>query len=152
IAAGSKVSILQLNTTSAGCAAPSADNAANRSYTAVYPLYAYANDAQAAKVKPLFTEAFSTDAAAIITAQGVVAPPTSVITTDQSILANNKTGRQFTKDVTAFSIPANLVGTVNIAGAATGSDYLTAATGDFVKVYAGVTLNQKFTGVPDGVR
>ncbi len=151
-AAGSKVTILQLNTTSAGCAAPSADTASGRTYTAVYPLYAYANDAQAAKVKPLFAEAFSADAAAIVAAQGIVAPTAANLTTDQQVLDNNKTGRQFTKDVTAFTIPQNLVGTVNIAGAATGSDYLTASTANFVKTYAGVTLNQKFTGEPDGMR
>ncbi len=151
-AAGDSVTILDLNTTSVGCVSPSAENAAGRSYTASYTLYAYANAAQIDELKPLFTAAFSPDNAASITAQGYVAAPADVQSMDGDILNNLKTGRQFSKDVTAFSIPANLVGTINIAGAATGSVYLTAATGAFVQQYGGVTLNQKFTGEPDGVR
>lgn len=152
IAAGGKINILQLNTTTAGCAMPTADNAAGRTYSAAYTLYAYANSAQVEKVKPLFSAAFGADGASAYEARGFVAPPAATLAADESILDAVTVGRQFSKDVTAFSIPANLVGTINIAGAASGSDYVTAVTGEFVKVYAGVPMNQKVTGEPDAVR
>lgn len=152
LAAGDKVTVLDLNTTTAGCAAPTAETAAGRTYSAAYSLYAYANAAQTAKFTPVFTAAFSTDSAAVYSARGLVAPPADILASDQSILTEAKTGRQFSKDVTAFNIPANLVGTINIAGSASGSDYMTGVTGDFVKAYAGVTINQKVTGEPDAVR
>jgi len=151
-AAGDKVTIQQLNTTSVGCTAPSADAAEGRTYTGAYRLFAYVNNAQIAKVKPLLDAAFGADSATTIAAQGLNAPTDAVYTSDKDVLANLKTGRQFSKDVTAFSIPANLVGTVNIDGAATGSEYMTAVTGAFVKAYAGVTMNLKVTGAPTGIQ
>jgi phosphate transport system substrate-binding protein len=100
----------------------------------------------------LFDAAFDRENAGVAIGQGFVTPTDAVYATDQQILQNVETGRQFSKDVTAFQIPTNLVGTLNIAGAATGSDYLTAATGGFVTQYPGVTLNQKYEGQPEGTR
>ncbi len=151
-AAGDKVSILQLNTTSTGCAAPSADAVQGRSYTAAYTLFAYANSAQIDAMQPLFAAAFDPQNASTITSQGFFAPTADVYSTDSDILQNVKTGRQFSKDVTAFTIPQNLVGTITVAGAATGSDYLKAATTAFTQQYAAVTINSTFSGEPDGIR
>ncbi len=152
LAAGDQVRLLELSTTTAGCAAPTVEAAAGRTYSAAYTLYAYANSAQVEPIKPLFSAVFGADSAAAYAARSLVAPPADILASDQSILNEVKAGRQFSKDVTAFNIPTNLVGTINIAGAASGSDYVTAVTGQFVQVYAGVTLNQKVTGEPDAVR
>lgn len=149
LAAGDSVKILDLNTTTAGCASPSAQNAQGRTYTAAYVLYAYANSAT--PMLPILNAATGDGSAETITGLGFV-PPTDVVTAkNQDILANDLTGRQFSQTVTTeFSIPENLVGTLNIAGAASGSSYLTAATSAFVQQFPGVTLNQTIRGQVDG--
>ncbi len=152
LAAGSKVNILQLNTTTEGCAAPSAATVEGRTYSGAYTLYAYANAAAQAKFAPLFTAAFAADNSATITSSGFVPSSTDIYTQDNQILTGSQTGRQFSKDVTAFHIPANLVGTINIAGSAVGSDYVKTLTDDFTKQYAGVTVKQTILGEPDGIR
>src|SRR5262249_29593345 len=63
-AAGNKITIQQLNTTSVGCTAPSAEAAEGRTYTGAYRLFVYANAAQIDKLKPLFDAAFGADSAA----------------------------------------------------------------------------------------
>lgn len=151
-AAGDSVHILDLSTTTAGCATPSVEEAIGRTYQAAYTLYVYVNSARLEAVQPLLEAATNADAAAIVTAQGFVTPTADQYTTAQDVLANVETGRVFSKDVTAFSIPENLLGTINVAGAATGSDYVTAITGTFVQQYPGVTLNHTVAGEPDGVR
>ncbi len=152
LAAGSQVNILDLNTTTAGCAGPSAEDAAGRTYAGAYTLYAYVNADRLTAVQPLLDAAFADDSAATVTAQGYVPAIADSLATDRQIAADVLTGRQFSKDVTAFNIPANLVGTINIAGSATGADYLKALTGAFVQQYAGVTVNQTYLGEPDGAR
>ncbi|MCC6805381.1 MAG: substrate-binding domain-containing protein [Anaerolineae bacterium] len=152
LAAGETVKILDLSTTTAGCASPSVENAIGRTYQAAYPFYVYVNSAALEATQPLIAAAVGADAAATVAAQGFVAPTEAIYSTDSSILANVTTGRQFSKDVTEFSIPTNLVGLIAISGAATGSDYLTAVTGAFVQQNPGVTLNQTFAGEPDGIR
>jgi phosphate transport system substrate-binding protein len=151
-AAGASVSILQLNTTTGGCTDATPEAVDGRSYTGAYRLFAYANSAQIDAVRPLFEAAFSADSAATVAARGLVAASPNTLATDAQILAETLTGRQFSKDVTAFSIPANLVGTINIADSAAGGDYMTGVTGAFVQQYAGVTLNQTINGQPDALR
>ncbi len=150
-AAGDQVKILELSTTSAGCAAPSAESASGRTYTSAYPLYAYANSATVEATQPLFEAAFSTENAAAFTGLDLVPPTDAGLTLSAEILANLETGRQVSQDTSSFSIPQNLVGTINIAGSPTGSSYLTSLTGTFVQAYPGVVLNQAFVGQPDGV-
>ncbi len=152
LAAGSQVNVLDLNTTSAGCASPSAEDAAGRTYDGAYTLYAYVNADRLTAVQPLLDAAFAADSSTTVTAQGFVPASGDTLATDRQIAADGQTGRQFSKDVTAFSIPDNLVGTINIAGSATGADYLKAVTGTFVQQYAGVTVNQTYLGEPDGAR
>ena len=96
-AAGDKINIDQLNTTSVGCTTPSADAAEGRAYSAAYSLFVYANSAQIDKLKPLFEAAFGAESAATIAAQGLVAPTDTVYASDNDILTNVKTGRQFSK-------------------------------------------------------
>lgn len=151
LAAGDSVKILQLNTTTAGCAAPSAETAAGRTYTAAYTLYAYANSASVEAVQPIFAAAFAENGAEVIDGAGFIAPTAASISQDQAILAEVRAGRQFSRDVTDFSVAPNIVGTINVSGAASGSAYLTAVTGAFVQAYPGVTLNQTIDGQPDGV-
>ncbi len=151
-AAGSQVSILDLNTTSAGCASPSAEDAAGRTYEGAYTLYAYLNAAKLSAAQPLFDAAFADASATTVSDLGFVPASADTLATDRQILDGGLTGRQFSKDVTAFNIPDNLVGTINIAGAATGADYLKTLTGAFVQQYAGVTVNQTYLGEVDGAR
>ncbi len=150
-AAGDAVTLLDLNTTTVGCASASAENAAGRTYDGAYTLYAYANADRAEAVTPLLDAAFAGDNATT-TDQGFVAASGDALAQDRQITADVQTGRQFTKEVTAFEIPANLAGTINIAGSATGADYVKAVTGTFVQQYPGVTINQTNLGEPDGVR
>ena len=152
LAAGDQVAILDLNTTTAGCASPSVENAVGRTYEAAYPLYTYADSAALATIQPLLAGAVSADAPATVAVQGFVAPTEAMYSTDRDILNNVMTGRQFSKDVTEFSIPQNLLGTITISGAATGSDYMTAVTSGFVQLYPAVTINQTISGEPDGIR
>ncbi len=151
-AAGSQINILDLNTTSAGCASPSAEDAAGRTYEGAYTLYAYLNADRLSAAQPLFDSAFADANAATVSDQGFVPASADTLATDRQILDGGLTGRQFSKDVTAFNIPDNLVGTINIAGSATGADYLKALTGAFVQQYPGVTVNQTYLGEPDGAR
>ncbi len=152
LATGDQVTLLDLNTTTAGCAAPSVENAVGRTYAAAYPFYVYVNSASLDAVKPLLDAAVSADAAATVDAQGFVAPTAAVYTTDRDVLDNASSGRQFSKDVTEFSIPTNLLGTITISGSATGADYMTAVTGAFVQQYAAVTMNQTTDGEPEAIR
>ncbi len=148
-AAGDSVKILSLNTTTAGCAAPSAANAQGRTYTGAYTLYAYANAASIDAVEPVLSAAFADGSAEAISELGLVAPSEAATSLNRSILADRTPGRQFSADVSEFSIPENLVGAINISGAASGSGYLIAATSAFVQQYPGVTLNQTIIGQPD---
>jgi phosphate transport system substrate-binding protein len=151
LAAGDKVTLLQLNKAAAGCVAPSVEAVEGRTYSGAYTLYAYANTAAKDKVAPILTAAFASDNTTIINTSGFVASSATIYTQDSQILTDNKAGRQFSKDVTAFHIPANLVGTINIAGSTTGSNYVQTVTGDFVKLYPGVTVNQDMMGESDGI-
>ncbi len=154
-AAGDKVKILQLNNSeNAGCASPSAETVEGRTYTAGERLFAYVNTASLAKtgLKDLLTRIASGADSATVESAGYSAPTAKALSEDADILSNLKTGRQFSKDVTEFNIPADVNGKVTIAGAAEGLKYVSSLTAAATKTYAQLTADTKLVGDPNGFR
>ncbi len=154
-AAGDKVTILQLNNAqNAGCASPSAEAVEGRTYTAGERLFAYVNSASLAKsgLKDLLTRIASGADSATVESAGYSAPTAKALSEDSDILTQNKTGRQFSKDVTEFNIPSDVNGKVVIAGAAEGLTYIRSLTGTATAAYAQLTADTTLIGDPNGFR
>lgn len=155
IAAGEDVRVFELNATAAGCTAPSAEAFAARTYGAANPLLLYANAESAttnASLADFLTFSTSAAAAETMTAAGFVAPPASVVERNQSILADSRTGRQFTRYVTEFTIPPTVAGAITVAGAASGQEAISRLATAFTTAYPGVTSTVSTLGEADGVR
>ncbi len=149
-AAGDAVTIFQLNTNAAGCTEPSAETVEARSYDAAYRLFAYINVDALTSAQPIFGALY--DDNAIVDARGLTALTEDARTAAQAALTGEETGRQFSLDVVAFTIPQNLSGALNIAGAATGAPYVEAITGSFVELYPTVTVTFNPDGEPASIR
>jgi phosphate transport system substrate-binding protein len=152
--AGEALRILQLNTSAAGCTAPSLETIEGREYAGAERLFVYVNSTSLSKpgLTDLLNSAFSEDAAGIVSSLGFVAPSANTYAIDQQVIAETQTGRQFTRDVDAFTIPSGLAGTVNLGGSPSDGDYIQTVTTAFTTAQPGVTLNQSYLGEPDGFR
>lgn len=154
LAAGDSIRTLQLNTGTTGCTSPSIETIESRAYGAAERLFVYVNSASLSKagLTDLLNAAFSEDAAALVSGVALLPPSAQSYATDQQILADVQTGRTFTRDVDAFTVPAGLIGTVNLGGATTANEYVQTVTAAFTSTQPGITLNQTYLGQPDGFR
>ena len=154
VAAGESLRILQINTGVTGCTSPSVQSIEERQYAGAERLFVYVNSASLGKagLSDLLTAVFSEDASGTLNDLGFVPLSAATLATDQQVIAEVQTGRQFTRDVGAFTIPSGLVGTVNLGGSPSDGDYMQTITSAFTAAQPAVTLNQTYEGEPDGFR
>lgn len=153
-AAGDSVRTLQLDTGTAGCASPSLESIEEREYGGADRLFIYVNSASLDKagMADLLNAALSESTRDSVEAANLVAPSTETYATSQRILAESQVGRSFTRDLDAFTIPPNLIGTLNLGGSPVLNDLMQNVTSSFTTNQPGVTINQSFLGEPEGSR
>lgn len=137
-----------------GCTSPSAENVENRLYNTSERLFVYVNRASMDKAGLRDTLAYmvGAESADAISSAGFTPPTANAYAINDSILAGDESGRQFSLEVVAFEIPTNLFGTIGIAGSPSVSDYLDTVTTDFTTQYASVTITNTFDGSVAGAR
>ncbi|MBI5669766.1 MAG: substrate-binding domain-containing protein [Chloroflexi bacterium] len=153
-AAGDAVKILQLNTNDAvGCTEPSALAVENRQYGASSGLFVYVNRASLEKtgLRDALNFIVSDEAAAVVEAQNFTAPSDRMLETDRAVLEGTQES-QFSRGGDQFTIPADISGSVTIAGSASGKDYLDSVTSAFSAAYPGMTVTFEPQGDPAGIR
>ncbi len=154
IALAGGVKIIELNAGDAGCAAPSAETLEGRTYTAGQRLFVYANAASLSKpgLTDLLTALTDETATANAEALGFSAASAAAYENDRAIIAEGRSGREFSADVTAYAIAPETTGTVSIGGAAAGASYLTSVTGALATEFPGVTSTVTIEGEQAGIR
>ncbi|MBK9749750.1 MAG: substrate-binding domain-containing protein [Chloroflexi bacterium] len=154
IALAGGVKIIELNAGDAGCAAPSAETVEGRTYTAAQRLFVYANVASLSKagLTDLLNTLVGDNAGANAEAAGFTAASTEAYENDRAIIAEGRSGREFSADVTAYTIPVDVSGAVTIGGAAAGANYLTSVTSAFATEFPGVTATTTIEGEQAGIR
>jgi phosphate transport system substrate-binding protein len=154
LAAGDAVRILDLNTSPAGCTAPSAAAVDAGTYSAALPLYVYVNASALQKpgVTNLLNAAFGDAIWADPTAAAFTQPPDAIATTNRDTIATGRTGRVFSAEENAFVIPSGVSGTVNVAGSAIAADFFNASTGALTSQYPGITVTTAINGQTAGIR
>jgi phosphate transport system substrate-binding protein len=125
-----------------------------RSYTAANRLFLYVNRASLNKtgLKDLLSFMISDQAAATLQSLSFTPPTAQAYDTDKQVLAGSAEGRQFSREVTGFTIPATLAGNVNIDGAADGYDYLKQVSDALTAKYANAKATYKMEGESAGLR
>lgn len=148
-----RIGLFLLDNGEVGCTYPSAAAANSREYLGAERLFAYINIASYNKpgVRELLNAAVDPANSGLLQSELTPLTPEAAATV-QTLIANASIGRQFTRDLTAFTIPFDVAGTITIAGSADGFDYITALTGGFGQQYTSVTPTITIEGVPDGVR
>ncbi|MFN8379044.1 MAG: substrate-binding domain-containing protein [Anaerolineae bacterium] len=142
------VRALTLNTTAAGCTAPTASALEARTYSAGEPLFAYVSSGSADAVTLANALVNSGDQA---TAQGFVAPSEAAATLNADILAASNTGREFTRYVTEFTIDPALTGSVVAAGSPAGYQLLSTLSSAISTQYQGIVLTNTLLGQSVGL-
>ena len=148
------IALLALDGGIAGCVSPSIVSIEGRLYPGSRRLFAYINAANLdnANVQALINALLDDDAAAQAQISGALAPSPETQERNRAIVANGQTGRQFTRDVTAFTIPQGLVGAITMAGSAAQTDYFAAVTSAFSIAQPGVQISRSMLGEADGFR
>ncbi len=139
------VSVLALNS-GAGCFVPSSDDLSAGRYPAGVTLYAYVNSNDLDSLRPAFDVE-----AEVLAGAGYLSIAASDEPLNEAALAG-EVGRQFSAEVTAFTIPPTVEGTINIAGASTPFRLVDRAVQDFTTQYSGALINNALEGQPDGLR
>lgn len=151
----SSVRILELNTNDTiGCSSPSADNVAQRTYSAATPLFVYVNRASLSKagLSDLLSYIISSEASQIITDAGLVVPTATTIEANKIALEGTGNTRPFSEATTSFQIPFDVNGQITIAGAASASDYLKNLSAVLTSQYTTLTPDIKLSGQTAGIR
>jgi phosphate transport system substrate-binding protein len=155
ITAGDTVKILELSTNDVvGCTVPSVDNVEAQAYTAAEDLFVYVNNAgmEKAGLKDMLTFVGSDQAAAAIDGLGLSPSSANIYATNLASLEGTGETRPFSSTTTAFQIPLDVAGAVNVAGATSGRTYLSDAATAFQGLYSQVTVDVKTLGQPAGIR
>lgn len=153
-AAGEQVRTLELSSVEGACVAPSAVTVENGQYPASQRLFAYVNDGIVARddLAPALSFLGTPEAAAVIEAQGFLAPTEELRAQNASVLENLTLGRTFSIPPVVFSIPPGVVGAFTVGGDAAGFDYMQDMTAAFQQAYQGVTPTADFEGRVAGAR
>lgn len=115
-------------------------------YSLRSPIYLYVNTDLVANDNAVLT-ALVTDASQNALAElGYSAPTADEYTLNASVLAGELTGRQFSRDAVAFSIPDDVFGSFTIGSAASLATYVQTTTNIFSSNYAGVTPQASVDG------
>lgn len=138
----------------AGCYAPSAENVEARRYSSADRLFVYVNRASLEKagLRDALTFAISEAAASAVATAGYTAPTAAAYTLNQTVLAGEATGRQFSLEVVEFRIPADVFGTITIGGAGSVGSYLNTAATQFTSTYPSATTTVQIDGQVAGAR
>lgn len=137
----------------AQCIAPSGETIADESYIGGTPLYSYINSEALTGSLSAFAEFVAEpDSAEVVTDAGFAAPTDDDYEILQEVVANNETGRQFSRSLTAFQIPPTVSGTVNVGGAAGAYSLLDTVASSFTQQYQNATINVNTEGEPVGLR
>jgi phosphate transport system substrate-binding protein len=141
------VRVVELNTTAAGCVAPTVESFENRTYSAAEPLLAYVRaDEVTAPLATALAEAG--DAAATA---GLVAPSADAAAMNATIVAESNTGREFTRYVTAYIIPEGVTGSVILAGSSAALELTQNWTGALNAEFPNVVATTTLLGEPAGI-
>jgi phosphate transport system substrate-binding protein len=153
--AGDGVKTLQYNNPTLNiCVTPSLETLNDRTYPLADRLFVYVNAASLEKpgLRDLLNFAVSDTSAEVLSAAGYIPVSSQLYVQGQEALTAGTTGRVFSKDVTAFTIPEGLSGTVNIGGAAQAFTYTQNLTQSLSSAYPGLTVTTRLEGVPAGAR
>lgn len=156
-AAGASVKILQLDAGVGGgstCVDPSAETVEQRLYTAANDLFIYTNRASLTKagLQDVLNFAVGESAPGIVSGLGFTPPTAAVYDVNKTTLSGTGNTRPFSEASTSFSIPADVSGSVVIAGAAIAHDYLNTLNTSLTAVYSTITVDLKTIGQANGVR
>jgi phosphate transport system substrate-binding protein len=149
------VRILDLNNADlSACISPSASSVEAGDYGAGERLFAYVNAESLTQpgLNDLLGYIASDDAPTALTSAGFSAPSEAAYATLRDSLANTTTGRVFSREVIAFTIPADVTGEVAISGTAAAASYLESLTTNIQGSYAGLTVTPTLRGDPEAVR
>ncbi|MBE2272001.1 MAG: substrate-binding domain-containing protein, partial [Anaerolinea sp.] len=148
------VRIVEVNAGDVGCAAPSAESVESRAYTLGQRLFVYvnANNVEQPGVVDFLNALTGESITAAVESAGFTPATAEAYENDRAVIAEGRRGREFSADVTGFTILPSVSGTVSIGGAASGSSYLSALTTAFSTEYPGVTANSTFEGEQAGIR
>lgn len=137
-----------------GCYSPSAENVENRLYGLAERLFIYVNRASLEKagLNDVLTYVANPEAATVVETAGFTAPTQQAYELNQSILAGNETGRQFSLEVVSFQIPPDVFGQITIGGAGQVGNYLNSVSTQFTTTYPNVTSTVQIDGEPAGLR
>ena len=144
------VTLVELNTTELNtCAQPTTETIDSGEYGAANRLLLYVNmDASGDEnLQSLLSYLVSEDGNAIAVNSGFTAPSADSVALNQSILAGEaEIGRNFSRDVVAFEIPGDVIGSLTIGGTADAVTYINSVTGAFSRSYPSVTVNVNTLG------
>jgi phosphate transport system substrate-binding protein len=153
--AGDGVKVLQLGSfDSTSCVLPSSDAIEDGLYGVSQETYLYANSASLSKagMTELLAYVTGAEAAATFSAQGFLTASETSATLNASVVSGAQAGRQFSREVTEFSIDPSVAGTVNFGGDGAGFDFVQGVTSTFQQGFQGVTSNLNFEGRVAGER
>ncbi|MCK6578084.1 MAG: substrate-binding domain-containing protein [Anaerolineae bacterium] len=143
---------VELDNGVSGCVTPTVSNVERRIYQAANRLFAYVDENRVEAASQVLERAFSAEGLVAVALADYSSPSDEAVTRNQAVLSDGLTGRQFSRDVTAFSISESLVGEIGIGGAGESSTYLQGLTAAFSTSYPGVVLNLTVEGVAAGTR
>ncbi len=155
LAAGDTIKILDLDTGDIpGCQSPTAENVENNLYTAADELYTYVNVASLNKdtLADLLRFMLSAPAAEAVAGAGFTAPTADAYESDLALLEAGISGEEIVRAPDDFTLPAGVVGEVNIGGAAEGFTFIQQTTTSFNSVNPDITVNLNVEGEVAGFR
>lgn len=135
------------------CYTPSIETIEAREYPLVDRLFVYVSTASAEQTNALLTYITSEESASVVSEAGFTPVSTETNAQNQAVLSGEEEpGRQFSGDVVAFEIPANVSGVVTIAGSPVINSYITDLGTSFTTSYPGVTNTTTILGQTAGIR
>jgi len=150
------LTVLELDSGGAsGCVSPSAESVENRQYPAARSLFLYVNRARLEQNQALasLTDLITSEAAAEVIAEvGFVPPTADIYALNADILLNAEAGRLFSRDESAFEMPAVLNGQIDISGSANAYQLLNSIATQLTSGNQQLTINLDASGQSDGIR
>ena len=146
--------IVQLNNPDVqACITPTVETIETGEYDLSESLYLYVNQEFKDLLTDFLTFATTESAGTALLNAGYTQPSDATYALNQQVLAGEEpAGRQFSREVGAFEIPANVSGTVAIGGSASLANFVQRATQSFSQQYPGATANLNIEGQPAAVR
>ena len=141
--------------TTTGCAGPSLDNVENRLYNVSQQMFMYVNRESLddhESLQDLMDFITSSESAEVIETLGFTAPSEDTYMLNADILANEDMSRQFSGTESNFTIPLNLLGQIDVSGAANAYNLLDSASGQLTSNNQQLVINIDIEGQTAGIR